>query len=65
MSTEDDQLFEIKPIQWDDVQDKLKGRKTFVSPIVTQEVLLESLRSTAMQLLTVTAEHAVTKKTCH
>jgi len=62
MSTEDDQLFEIKPIQWDDVQDKLKGRKTFVSPIVTQEVLLESLRSTAMQLLTVTAEHAVTKK---
>ena len=61
MSTEDAEVL-IKAVQWDDVQDQLKGRKTFASPIVTQEVLLESLRSTATQLLTVTAEHAITKK---
>jgi cell division septum initiation protein DivIVA len=52
----------IQAIQWNDVQSELQGRTTFQSPIVTQEVLLESLRSTAHQLLTLTAEHTITKR---
>jgi cell division septum initiation protein DivIVA len=52
----------IKAIKWDDVQKELQGRTTFQSPVVTQEVLLESLRSTAHQLLTLTAEHNITKR---
>eukprot|EP00946_MAST-07B_sp_MAST-7B-sp1_P002011 g2011.t1 len=60
---EDDVL--ISKIKWDDVQKELKGRVTFQSPVVTQEVLLESLRATSIQLLHVTSEHAVTKRHVH
>ena len=45
--------------------EELKGRVTFQSPVVTQEVLLESLRATSIQLLHVTSEHAVTKRHVH
>ena len=50
-------------IRWEDVQQELKGKTTFTQPVVTQEVLLESLRASAFQLQTVTADHEVTKRT--
>jgi len=62
MASPDDSEVLIKAIKWDDVQDQLKGRTQFASPIVTQEVLLESLRTTATQLVTLTAEHTITKR---
>ncbi len=59
---EEDADLLISKIQWNDVSRSLKGRTTFETPVVTQEVLLESLRATSVQLLHVTAEHNVTKR---
>ena len=62
---EDDADVLISKIKWGDVQRELKGRVSFQSPVVTHEVLLESLRATSVQLLHVTSEHNVTKRHVH
>ena len=47
-------------MQWEDVQKELQGRTQFAEPVVTQEVLLEALRSSAFTLSVLKVEYSKT-----
>ena len=49
-------------MEWEDVQKELKGRTQFEEPVVTQEVLLEALRSSAFTLSVLKVEYSKTVK---
>ena len=49
-------------MSFEDVQEELKGRTTFKEPVVTREVLINALKSSAYELSVVKADYYSTKK---
>ena len=56
--SDDNVLMEMK---FEDVQQELKGRTTFEKPVVTREVLIDALKTSAFELSVVKADYNVTK----
>ena len=51
----------IMEMKFEDVQNELKGRTTFEKPVVTREVLIDALKSSAYELSVVKADYNRTK----
>ena len=56
--SDDNVLMEMK---FEDVQRELKGRTTFEKPVVTREVLIDALKTSAFELSVVKADYNITK----